>query len=151
MTMTDSPPGGRLDGRHHHFPLRVYFAETDAAGIVYHGAYLDFAERARTEMMRLLGFNHARMMTGDGLVFAVRNCSLDFRRPAYLDDCLVVISGLVQLGGATLGVRQTVWRDGERLAEISIRLACIKRDGGPARIPAALRDSLKDFLTEDMD
>ena len=149
--MTDLSLSGRLDGRIHHYPLRIYFAETDAAGIVYHSAYLEFAERARTEMMRLLGFDHAGMMTGQGLVFAVRHCSLDFRRPAYLDDLLVVVSGLVHLGGATLGVRQTIWRRDERLADIAIRLACVRREGGPARIPAALRDIFKDFLTQDMD
>ncbi|HIJ63217.1 MAG TPA: YbgC/FadM family acyl-CoA thioesterase [Rhodospirillaceae bacterium] len=149
--MTELALSGRIDGLAHHYPLRVYFAETDAAGIVYHAAYLDFAERARTEMMRLLGFNHARLMTDEGLVFAVRNCTLDFRRPAYLDDLLVVVSTLVHLGGATLGVRQTVWRDEVRLADIAIRLACVRKDGGPARVPAALRDLLKTYLTQDMD
>ena len=73
---------GRLVGRTHHFPVRVYFADTDAAGIVYHAAYLEFAERARTEMMRLAGFDHLDLRARYGLLLGVRSCEIEFFRAA---------------------------------------------------------------------
>ena len=68
-----------MDGKTHRFPLRVYYADTDAGGIVYHSTYLDFAERARTEMMRLCGLDYVRLQQVDGLLFAVRSCAIDYR------------------------------------------------------------------------
>lgn len=142
---------GRLEGREHHYDLRVYYADTDAGGIVYHAAYLNFAERARTEMMRLFGLNHIRLHDEDGILFAVRSCEIDYRRPARLDDFLEIVSEVTHLGGASMQIAQSVRRDGEELVGLKIRLVCMHRDGRPLRIPAVIRTKLQDFLSEKAD
>ncbi|HET8726936.1 MAG TPA: tol-pal system-associated acyl-CoA thioesterase [Alphaproteobacteria bacterium] len=123
----------------HVFPVRVYWEDTDASGIVYHASYLRFAERARTEMLRLLGIGQAALMDGSGVAFAVRRCAIEYLAPARLDDALDVVSRVVELRGASLGMAQRVERDGKALAELDLRLACIDRQGRATRVPAAVR------------
>lgn len=134
----------------HVYPIRVYFEDTDAAGIVYYANYLRFAERARTEMMRLGGVDHAGLVRDEGLAFAVRRCAADYLRPARLDDLLEVHTRVVGLGGASIDLRQTVYRpsDGRDVVALEVRLACIDRHAKPARIPAALRTKINHFLTD---
>ncbi|HEC14899.1 MAG TPA: YbgC/FadM family acyl-CoA thioesterase [Rhodospirillales bacterium] len=86
-------------GDPHVFPIRVYFEDTDAGGIVYYANYLKFAERARTEMMRSLGVESSHWLDGEGVVFAVRRCDADYRRPARLDDLFKCIRGSAKLAG----------------------------------------------------
>ena len=136
------PVSGVLRGAEHVYRLRVYFEDTDAAGIVYYASYLRMAERARTEMMRLLGADHAGMMREHGLVLTVRRCAIEYLAPARLDDVLEIRSSLVEVGGASLCARQAVHRDGDTLARIDLRLACVSDIGRPARIPARLRSAL---------
>jgi acyl-CoA thioester hydrolase len=123
----------------HSFPMRVYYEDTDAAGMVYHANYLKFAERGRSEMLRSLGFGHRRLREESGIGFAVRRCSVDYLMPARLEDALTVDTRLAALGAATLSVRQQICRDGEVLADLDILVACIGRDGRPRRLPSALR------------
>ncbi|HZK89977.1 MAG TPA: tol-pal system-associated acyl-CoA thioesterase [Stellaceae bacterium] len=123
----------------HSFPLRVYYEDTDAAGMVYHANYLKFAERGRSEMLRGLGFGHRRLAGEDGIGFAVRRCSVDYLVPARLEDALTVDTTLAGIGGATLALRQQIRRDGELLVDLDILVACIGRDGRPRRLPSALR------------
>ena len=123
----------------HRFPLRVYYEDTDAAGIVYHANYLKFAERGRTEMLRSLGFGHRRLGQESGVGFAVRRCLVDYLAPARLEDALVVDTTLADIGAATLQVRQQIRRGGELLADLDILVACIGKDGRPRRLPSALR------------
>jgi len=146
MTETET---GRLVGRTHHFPVRVYFADTDAAGIVYHATYFAFAERARTEMMRLAGFDHVDLRERLGLLLAVRSCEADYVRPARLDDLLEVRTTVDELGGASMRLRQDVWRGAEEIARMGIRLVCIGPDGKPARLPDDLYDRVRTYLTEE--
>jgi acyl-CoA thioester hydrolase len=126
----------------HAMPLRVYYEDTDAGGIVYHANFLKFAERARTEMMRALGFEHSGIAAETGIVFTVRQVSADFRLPARLDDLLGIETRIVEIGGARLLLDQRVCRDGAVLAALDIVVACIGRDGRPRRIPPALRAAL---------
>lgn len=140
---------GRLVGRTHHFPVRVYYADTDAAGLVYHSVYLEFAERARTEMMRLVGFDHIGLRERQGLVLPVHSCEVEFLKPARLDDLLDVRTTVEEVGGASLRLRQEVWRDSEELVRMGVRLACINAEGKPARIPDAMRDTVRNFLSEE--
>jgi acyl-CoA thioester hydrolase len=126
----------------HSFPLRVYYEDTDAGGMVYHANYLKFAERGRSEMLRSLGFAHSRLRDESGVGFAVRRCSVDYLAPARLEDALVVDTTLADVGAATLQVRQRIRRDGELLADLDILVACIGRDGRPRRLPSALREVL---------
>ena len=148
--MSDALTSGWLDGAEHRFPLRVYYADTDAGGIVYHATYLNFAERASTEMMRLFGLDHIRLKTEQGLLFAVRSCEIDFLRPAKLDDKLTVNSTLSHLGGASLHVVQVIMRGEEELVRLVVRLVCMSFEGGKAaRIPGELRDQLQHFITQE--
>jgi acyl-CoA thioester hydrolase len=123
----------------HTLPLRVYYEDTDAAGMVYHANYLKFAERGRSEMLRSLGFPHRKLGAEDGVGFAVRRCSVEFRAPARLEDALTVDTTLVDVGAATLTARQRICRDGEVLVDLDVQVACIGRDGRPRRLPSALR------------
>ena len=139
----------------HRFELRVYYEDTDAGGVVYHASYLRFAERARTEMLRNLGWDHGRLLSELGLLFVVRRCDADFRRPARLDDRLVVETTLEAAGGASMDLAQIVRRadaagaaqgSGLELARLALRLALLGRDGRPARLPPVLRSALHPLL-----
>ena len=123
----------------HSFPLRVYYEDTDAAGMVYHANYLKFAERGRSEMLRSLGFGHRRLGQEAGVGFAVRRCLVDYLAPARLEDTLTVETVLAEIGAATLTVRQQIRRGDELLADLDILVACIGRDGRPRRLPSELR------------
>ncbi len=128
-------------GAVHELPVRVYFEDTDAGGIVYHANYLRFAERARTEWMRALGYDHRRLAAEHGLLFAVARAELDFVRPARLDDLLRVRTRVVRLGGARLDLEQLILLGAsEEVARARVTLALV--DTGtlrPKRLPAALR------------
>ena len=137
---------GRLAGGVFIFPLRVYYEDTDAAGIVYYANYLKFIERARTEMMRVAGIDHSGIRDADGVLFIVRRCTLDYHRPARLDDWLEIHTRIVALKRASLEAEQIVLRDGETLVHAELRLACIKESGAPARFPPDLRSSLEAML-----
>jgi len=123
----------------HSLALRVYYEDTDAAGMVYHANYLKYAERGRSEMLRSLGFGHRRLREESGVGFAVRRCSADYLAPARLEDALTVDTRLAAIGAATLSVRQQIRRGSEILVDLDILVACIGRDGRPKRLPGALR------------
>lgn len=124
-------------------PVRVYYEDTDAGGIVYYANYLKFAERARTEMLRAHGIENADLMEKQRIAFAVRECHADYRKPARLDDLLEVRTRVTELAGASLRVVQDICRQGEALVTVSVRLACMNVDNGaPKRLPDCVRGSL---------
>ena len=133
---------GTVEGGVHRLLTTVYYEDTDAAGIVYYANYLKFAERGRTELMRLVGFGHERLRREQGLAFAVRRCLADYRGAARLDDELVVETRLTALGGASLDLEQTVCRDGETLVRMDVKVACLGPGLRPARLPQPLRAAL---------
>jgi acyl-CoA thioester hydrolase len=133
---------GPAPGPVHRLSLRVYYEDTDAAGIVYYANYLKFAERGRTEMLRTLGFSHTGARAETGLVSAVRRCAVEYHTPARLDDLLTVETRLVRIAGATLALRQCVCRGDELLAALDVLVACVSPEGRPRRVPASLRDAL---------
>ena len=133
--MNKSTSGASAEGIHI-YPVRVYYEDTDAAGIVYYANYLKYAERARTEMLRDLGTENARLMKTEGLAFAVRRCEVDFFKPARLDDLLSVETRLIDIGGASVVADQRVKRDNAELVRMELKLACLSLDGRPARLPA---------------
>ena len=139
---------GIIESATHIFPVRVYFEDTDAAGVVYYANYLRYAERARTEMMRAIGVPHSGLMRGDGLVFVVHRCDVLYRRPAHLDDALEVHTGSMDLTGTGLWADQVVRRDGEDLVRMRIRLACVGPEGKPVKLPAILRRALEPFVAD---
>ena len=137
---------GQIENGAHRLPIRVYYEDTDTAGIVYYANYLKFAERARTEMLRLAGINQSEMAKRYGMAFAVRNCSIDFRAPARLDDLIEVRSRFTEMVGATVSIMQAIWRDAEVLVRLDVRVACLRENGRPTRIPAPLRQALQPFI-----
>lgn len=127
----------------HRFEVRVYYEDTDLAGIVYYANYLKFIERARSEWVRGLGVDQARLRAEAGLVFAVRRVEADYLRPAVFDDLLGVTTELVELGGARIVLDQAVWRGEERLFAARVVLVCLGADGRAARLPMGVRAALQ--------
>lgn len=126
----------------HRFPIRVYYEDTDLAGIVYYANYMKFIERGRSEWVRELGVDQAAMKRDDGVVFAVRRVEADYNSPAKYDDELIVTTDVETMTGARLVVRQTVEREGEALFSALVTLVAIGENGAPARLPAAFRRKL---------
>jgi acyl-CoA thioester hydrolase len=135
------------EGRHL-YPLRVYYEDTDAIGIVYYANYLRYIERARTEALRELGIAHAELVEQFGVMFVVRRVEMDYLRPARLDDSLLVETTAEEIGGASLVLRQNVLAvEGQgnhvTLVAARVRLACVGADGErPRRIPPRWREGL---------
>ncbi|MGH7186284.1 MAG: tol-pal system-associated acyl-CoA thioesterase, partial [Pseudomonadota bacterium] len=121
------------------------YEDTDAAGLVYYANYLKFAERARTEMLRDRGADHAELLASSGFGFVVRRSTIEYLKPARLDDLLRVETRVVTCGGATLELAQDVMRAREMLVRMAIELALINKAGRPARLPAALRAALAEI------
>lgn len=122
----------------HHFSLRVYYEDTDMAGIVYYANYLRFIERARSDWVRQLGIDQLAMKA-DGVVFAVRRVEADYLQPAFFDDLLEVRTRLDHLTGARMEMGQVVWRGADQIFAAKVTIACIGQTGRPARMPAKLR------------
>ena len=144
--MNEAPINGWWDGKTHCYPMRVYYADTDAGGVVYHARYLDFAERARTEMMRLADDNENYRTNGKGIVFVVRAAEIDYRKPAVLDDVLTVRTQVIELGGASFKIEQQICRTETILALLRITLVCVREMGHPSRMPESLREKLAGLL-----
>ena len=147
--MSETPDrtlSGRMTGGEHRFPVRIFYEDTDAGGIVYYARYLHFAERARTEILRLAGIEQSKLRDDHGVVFAVRRCEIDYRRPARLDDLVEVRSRLTVLRGARMSAAQSVWRTGEELVRLAVEIAALRGDGRPARIPAPVHAALQPFV-----
>ncbi|HKT17635.1 MAG TPA: tol-pal system-associated acyl-CoA thioesterase [Stellaceae bacterium] len=136
------PPGGVVVDGVHRFPLRVYYEDTDAAGIVYYANYLKFIERARTELMRRYGVEHEKARQSEGTAFIVRRAALEFLAPARLDDALIIETRIAEIGAATIRLTQDVRRGDELLVRADILVATVGRQGRPVRLPPALRSAL---------
>ena len=126
----------------HQFDLRVYYEDTDLAGIVYYANYLKFIERGRSEWVRALGVDQTALKATQGLVFAVRRVEADYLRPAKFDDALQVTTECLAVSGARIELNQAVMRGVERLFVAHITLVCLTDAGLPARIPADIRSKL---------
>ena len=127
----------------HSFPVRVYYEDTDLAGIVYYANYLKFIERGRSEWVRDCGVDQGALKADQGIVFAVRKVDAEFLKPAKFDDLLQVTTELVALGGASITLRQEVWRGEERLFTAHVVLVCLHETGKPARLSPHIRAALQ--------
>lgn len=126
--------------------IRVYYEDTDAAGIVYYANYFRFIERGRTELLRTLGHDQNILMK-EGTAFAVRSASAEFLKPAELDDLLTVETAVAALGRAQVTFAQRILRDNELLLDAKIRVACIDpARGRPMPMPRALHEQLSALL-----
>ncbi|WP_282025599.1 tol-pal system-associated acyl-CoA thioesterase [Limimaricola cinnabarinus] len=126
----------------HRFEIRVYYEDTDLAGIVYYANYLKFIERARTEWVRGLGIDQSRLKSETGIVFAVRRLEADYLTPARFDDLLTVETRLVEIGGARITLEQAVRRGETACFGARVQLVALSDTGRPARLPAKLREVL---------
>lgn len=118
------------------WPIRVYWEDTDAGGVVYYATYLKFLERARTEWLRALGIEQPELAEADGVVFVVRRVEVDYLRPAVFNDSLSVVCRLAETGHASLEMEQSVVREDDILLKARVKIACVSREGfRPARIP----------------
>ncbi|GAB1413726.1 tol-pal system-associated acyl-CoA thioesterase [Candidatus Desulfobacillus denitrificans] len=121
-------------------PLRVYYEDTDTAGIVYYANYLRYLERGRTEWLRALGVEQLRLAEETGIVFAVRSLNIEYLKPARLDDRLAVLTELTLAGRAQVMLKQWIERGGETLVEATVRVACLDaKKMKPAALPAVIR------------
>lgn len=145
---------GRLEGKTHILPVRVYYEDTDFSGIVYHANYLRFAERGRSDFLRLTGVNHTELFQADEpLAFAIHRMEIDFVRPARIDDRLEVHTRYVKAGGARLEADQTIWLVGEEgmltaIWRAKVLAACIDGTGRPRRLPIGVRNALQPYVDE---
>ena len=121
----------------HHFPVRIYYEDTDFSGNVYHAAYLKFFERGRTEFLRDAGIHHSELAE-QGLAFAVRSMDIQFDGAAHIDDLLTVVTAVEAISGARLTLMQTILRGESVLTRARVLVVAIKTSGGAARLPRAI-------------
>ena len=129
------------------FPVRVYFENTDAGGVVYHGEYLKFLERARTEWMRHLGFDHQALARNHRVLFIVSSLAIEFVKPARLDDMVAVSVKLESLGKVRSTFAQEIRREDEVLVKAKVTVASVNSESfKPIEIPEALRKKMEASL-----
>ena len=132
----------------HVLEQRVYYEDTDAAGMVYHARYLAFAERARAECLRDAGVPHDQLVRDEGLMFVVRRVEIDYLRPARLDEVLTITTEPLDLGAASARLRQSFSVGAAAVAAMVVRLACVRgADGRPQRIPPRWRLAMEEMLS----
>jgi acyl-CoA thioester hydrolase len=129
------PATGIVKGETHLFPVRVYIEDTDLGCVVYYANYLKFLERARSDLLRALGINHRSAIESGLGAYAVVEVQIKYRKPARLDDDLVVISRLRQLRPVALAIEQKVMRGDELLTDSTVTVAFLGPDGRPKRQP----------------
>jgi acyl-CoA thioester hydrolase len=137
-----------MRGRAHLFPLRVYFEDTDVAGIVYYANYLRFIERARSDMLRLIGVDQRGALEGGKGVYAVAEVSVKYRAPARLGDDLVVVTEIEAVRAASVLIHQRVMRADQLLADARVTAAFLSPDGRPRRQPSEWVEAFGRLLEE---
>ncbi|MET0638954.1 MAG: YbgC/FadM family acyl-CoA thioesterase [Hyphomicrobium sp.] len=142
-------------GQRHVLPIRVYFEDTDAGGVVYHASYVRYAERGRTDFLRLLGTDARRLIDGsdnrEPAAFVVRRMSFDFARPGRMDDLLEVETRVTSLGGASVTLDQTISRDGVRLVSAEVVVVLVSISGKPLRLSEAVRGAFQAHTESEKD
>jgi len=147
MTDRNEPSAGWLDGREHVLPVRIYYEDTDFTGVVYHGGYVRFFERGRTDFLRVAGIGHAELLERpDPLAFTVTKLAIEFRRAARIDDALQVRTRYEAVRGPRLFVAQRILRGDELIAEAEVVAACIDLSGRARRPPRDLVEALAPYF-----
>lgn len=129
-------------------PVRVYYEDTDAGGVVFYANYMRFAERGRTEVLRSLGFENKSLGDNEGIFFVVRRVEADYLAPARLDDMLTVRTVVAGVKNASFTMNQTVLRGDTVLCAMAVVVVAINREGRPVRVPDVFRQALERCLTE---
>lgn len=136
---TESIKGTLFEDRTFSFPIRIYYEDTDAGGIVYYANYLKYAERARTEFLRHLGLNQEEMLKNMGMGFVVRDCHISYKSPAKLDDALNITCKVTEIKGVSLKMEQKLYRGDTVLSEIEITLVFLSLPAmRPTKIPTEI-------------
>jgi acyl-CoA thioester hydrolase len=138
----DAMAAGALVDGVHVFPVRVYYEDTDAGGIVFYANYLKYFERARTEVLRHFDISQQDILDRTGLAFAVRHCVVDYQAPARLDDLLHVATSVAAIKGARLTLQQMIYRHGLPLVGLSVTLVCLNAQGRATRLPDFIRNAM---------
>jgi acyl-CoA thioester hydrolase len=142
---------GRIEGETHVLPIRVYFEDTDCAGVVYHANFIKFCERGRSDFIRLLGISHQGLANpdkGEPAVFVVRHIEIDYLKPARMDDVLEVVTSCAKIGSASLVLAQDVRRGGDLIARAKVSVVLVAQSGKPQRLGALVRDALQRFVNQ---
>lgn len=137
-----APTTGCMADGAHVLPLRVYYEDTDAAGIVYYANWLRFLERGRTELLRMLGQEHSALREELNVHWVVRRCAIDYLKPARLDETIEVVTSCGELRGASLDMLQSVRRGDDILVRAELTVACMGATGRPVRLPPLVRAAL---------
>ncbi|WP_394729587.1 YbgC/FadM family acyl-CoA thioesterase [Altererythrobacter sp. GH1-8] len=141
-----TPPGGILEGPRHLYAVRVYYEDTDLSGITYHANYLRWFERARSDLLRVLGIDQrAAIEAGEG-AYAVSEINLKYLRPAKLDDDVVIETYCTELGAASCRMHQSARRGDDTLCEADLRVGFVHPSGRPVRQPGPWREAFKNFM-----
>ena len=143
------PTAGKFEGGAHWLPIRVYYEDTDFTGVVYRANYLRYMERGRSDFIRLAGVDHVFMAAQGGAAFAIAKFDIDFKKPARIDDALVVRSLFFPVKGVRLNAFQQVLRGGELLAQARVTAVCVGPDARPIKPPAAMIEKLKPWFAAD--
>jgi len=138
-TTPPAPPSGTFQGPLHLFPLRVYYEDTDVSGVVYHANYLRWFERARSDMLHLLGIEQGKAYDEGLGNYTVAELTIRYFAPARLDDAVTIATTALELGAASVRLRQRALKGDDLLADATVRVGFISPDGRPTRQPAAWR------------
>jgi len=146
---TPNLPGGVFDGARHLYAVRVYYEDTDLSGITYHANYLRWFERARSDLLRMLGVDQrAAIEAGDG-AYALTEITVKYRSPAKLDDDVVIETTCTEIGAASVRMLQVARRGDEQLASAQVRAGFLTPEGRPRRQPDAWRASFRNFMDQE--
>jgi len=147
MAPFPEPSGGCFDGCIHRYALRVYYEDTDAGGVVYHANYLRWFERARSDMLRLIGIDQRGALDAGEGAYAVADLAIRYLLPARLDDTVLLESRVLEMGGASGRMVQRAWRGDVLLCEAQVRIGFIGPDGRARRQPAAWRQAFASIVS----
>ena len=149
MTLLPTPPGGLIDGTRHLYAVRVYYEDTDLSGVTYHANYLRWFERARSDLLRLLGIDQRAAIEAGTGAYAVTDIQIRYLRPAKLDDDIIIDTRCTEMRAASCRMHQRAWRGDELLTEASLRVGFVAPDGRPARQPEAWRAAFQTILSSE--
>jgi acyl-CoA thioester hydrolase len=144
-----TPPEGLIDGPVHRYAVRAFYEDTDLSGAVYHANYLKWFERARSDLVRLLGIDQRAAQESGAGTFAVAELAIRYLRPARLDDVVMVATRALEAGAASCRLVQQAWCGDSLLAEAQVRVGFIGPDGRPRRQPAEWRAAFQSLLSTD--
>lgn len=133
-----------MQSQHFSLPIRVYYQDTDAGGVVYHSTHLNFMERARYEWLRSMGFDVHELLNIHKLQFMVRSIEIEYFRPAILDDLLHISVNVIDMGRSRISIAQEIRRDQTRLVNATVHVVCVSTESlRPIRIPPHLREKIE--------